>query len=255
VCAALLLPSERRRLLEARVIAQNVESPPLQASLELLIDSPEPADLGIFRYLAARVARSPLKTQEEVLYVDIARGEVRRGTAVLHVSDRGLELLTALALLPDGRSKEELAGMIWPSLDGDGALNTLKMCVSRTRAQVADKDVIASTKRGYSLNERVAVDVRGYERLLRSVSGATGLGDSVRRQVEAAIHALEPHARTHATGWAWFAPHAAHLEELREGLSIVLAMDSSRSGEAAFRQQTRSGRVRTQDHGYQTSSV
>jgi DNA-binding winged helix-turn-helix (wHTH) protein len=223
VCAALLLPTERRRLLEARVIAQKVESPPLQASLELLIDSPEPSDLGIFRYLAARVARSPLKAREDVLCVDVARGEIRRGTEVLHVSDRGLELLTALALLPAGRSREELAGTIWPSLDADDALNTLKMCVSRTRAQVAEKDAIASTKRGYSLNERVTVDVRGYERLLRSVTGSAGLGDSVRRQVEQAIEALEPRARAHVSDWVWFAPHAAHLEDLRHGLSLVLA--------------------------------
>lgn len=228
VCASLLLPSERRRLFEARSIAQGIESPPLQASLELLIDSSEPSDYGIFKYLAERIARSPLNVRRDVLCVDIVRGRVRRGTEVLHVSDRGLELLAALALLPAGTSKEDLAAAIWPALDGDGALNTLKMCVSRTRAQVAEKDAIANTKRGYSLNERVTVDVRGFEQLLRSVRGAETLGEPLRNQVEEAIRALQPRERAHADAWAWFPREAARLDELRDAFSEVLTKSAWR---------------------------
>ena len=226
VCSALLLPTERRRLLEAQILAEHVESPPLQASLELLIDSPEPSDYGIFRQLAERVARSPLKTRQDALYVDVVRGRVRRGNDVVHVSDRGLELLAALALLPPGTSKEALAAAIWPALDGDGALNTLKMCVSRTRAQVADKDAIASTKRGYALGERVAVDIHTLERLLAGLREADVVNDALRGHVESAIRALAPRDRQHAAGWAWFAPHAAHLDELRNEFMLVRAKQS-----------------------------
>lgn len=228
VGAALLLSTQRRRLLEARVIAQHIESPPLQASLELLIDSAEPSDYGVFKYIAARVARSPLKVRQDVLYVDVLRGQVRRGAELLHVSDRGFELLVALALLPAGTSKEELAGAIWPGLDSEAALNTLKMRVSRTRAQVAEKEAIQSTKRGYALSERVAIDVREFERLLRTVRGAEALGDPVRRQVQETIRTIGARKRGYTADWAWFAPHSAHLDELQHDLELVLAKDALR---------------------------
>lgn len=234
VCAALLLPRQRRRLLEARVIAGRIESAPLQASLELLIDSPEPADYGIFSYMAARASRSPLKVRQDVLSVDVVRGQVRRGAELLHVSDRGLELLVALALLPAGVSNEELAGAIWPGLRCEAALNALKMCVSRTRAQIAEKEAIRSTKGGYALGERVAIDVREFERLLRSVRGAEALGDSARRQVEDAARSLGARQHVYAAGWAWFAAHAARLDALQLEFSRLLERDASRrNGSAA----------------------
>jgi hypothetical protein len=229
VCAALLLPAQRRRLLEARVIAARIESPPLQASLELLIDSPEPASYGIFKEMAERVARSPLKVHREVFYLDVLRGRARRGSDPLPVSDRGLELLAALALLPAGTSKEELAAAIWPGLHGDDALNSLKMCVSRTRAQAGDKDVIQSTKGGYALNERVTIDVREFESLLRGARGNQSPSDAVCRQIRDAVAAIEVRNRAQTANWTWFAPHADHLDELRNELTAILAKGLRRS--------------------------
>jgi hypothetical protein len=225
VCAALLLPAERRRLLEARTAAQRIESPPLQASVELLIDSPEPTDYGIFKNLAARVGRSPLKVRRDVLFIDVARAQVRRGSNVLHVSDRGFELLVALALLPAGTSKESLASSIWPTLDAKSALNALKMCVSRTRAQVADKEAILSTRNGYTLSERAVIDVREYERLVRSLRGAATLGESIRRQALDAVAILGAHRRAYAADWPWFAPHAEHLDELHHELRRLVTRE------------------------------
>jgi hypothetical protein len=233
VCAALLLPSQRRRLLEARSIAQPIESPPLQASLELLIDSVEPVDFGIFKHLAARVSRSPLKVRRDVIFLDILREHVRRGPDVLHVSDRGFELAVALALLGPGASKETLAAAIWPSLDGDAAVNALKMCVSRTRAQIADKESIQSTKHGYALGDSVAVDVREIERLLRDVRGATALADPIRREIEASIRALAARERKTTVAWEWFEPFAEHLDDMQRDLAMVLAKDSFRRDEPA----------------------
>jgi DNA-binding winged helix-turn-helix (wHTH) protein len=233
VSAALLLPVQRRRLLEARTVAAHIESPPLQASLELLIDSTEPSDYGIFKYIAARVARSPLKQRQDVLRVDVVRGEVRRGSEALHVSDRGLELLVALALMPAGTTKEELAAAIWPGLDGESAVNTLKMRVSRTRAQIADKEAVANTKRGYTLDERVAIDVREFERLLRDVRGSEAFGDPVRRHVIDAIRTLGAREQSYGAGWAWFAPFATHLDELQSELTLALARDAFRRGDAS----------------------
>jgi DNA-binding winged helix-turn-helix (wHTH) protein len=231
VAAALLLPTQRRRLLEARVIAQHIESPPLQASLELLIDSPEPADYGIFKPLAARLARAPLKVRRDALYVDLTRGRLRRGGELLHVSDRGFELIAALALFPEGTSKEELAAAIWPALDGEAAFNTLKMCVSRARAQIGERDVIRSTKSGYALGERVTVDVREFEKLLRAVNGSHAPSEHVRRQVEEAVKILGARARGHSAGWAWFSSYATHLDELHHELALALAKGPKRERE------------------------
>jgi len=223
--ATLLLPSRRRRLLEARTIAQRIESPPLQASLELLIEAPAPADYGIFNYLAARVARSPLKVRQDVLCVNVVRGDVRRGSEALHVSDRGFELLAALALLPPQTLKEDLAAAIWPGLDAEAALNALKMCVSRTRAQVADKEAIVSTKRGYALNDRVSVDLRDLEHLVRSARAAEGLAQATRRRLEEWLAHLDAARRPHSSGWTWFTPYSGRLEDLREEVRLVLARD------------------------------
>jgi hypothetical protein len=228
VSTALLVPSLRRLLLEARVIAQRLESPSLQASIELLVDSVEPANHGIFSPIAARVSRSPLKTRHDVLEVDVMRGEVRRGGTPVHVSDRGFELVLALALFPAGTAKEELAAAIWPGLDGEAAINTLKMCVSRTRAQVGDKEAIVSTKHGYALSEHVVVDVRELERLLRSIRGAHVLSDSARRQIEEADRVLSTHQRSYAAGWVWFGAHAAHLDALHREIGLLLAKDAFR---------------------------
>ena len=231
VAAALLLPAQRCRLLEARALAQPIESPPLHASLELLIDSREPGDAGIFKNLAARIARSPLKVSADVLSIDVLRGRVRRGSDELHVSDRGFELLAALALMPGGTSKEELAAAIWPSLDGEAAANSLKMCVSRARAQIGEREAILSTKSGYALSERVAIDVRAFERLLRDVRSAAVLGEAARSQVEDATRALSMRDRSHTAGWAWFATYATRLEELQRELMLVLAKDALRREE------------------------
>jgi hypothetical protein len=226
--AALLVPSLRRLLLEARVIAQRLESPPLQASIELLIDSAETTSHGIFSQIAARVERSPLKTRQDVLAIDVIRGEVRRGGAAVHVSDRGFELVLALALFPAGTSKEELAAAIWPGLDGEAAINTLKMCVSRTRAQVADKEAIVSTKRGYALSEHVAVDVRELEALLRGIRGSHVLSDSARRRIEEADRVLSAHQRSYASGWVWFGVHASRLDAWHREIGLLLAKDAFR---------------------------
>lgn len=228
VSAALLFPALRRLLLEARVIAQRIESAPLQASIELLIDSPEPRSYGIFAPIAARVARSPLNTRRDELRIAVVRGEVRRGAELLRVSDRGFELLVALALLPAGTSNEALAAAVWPGLDGEAAGNTLKMCVSRTRAQIGDKEAIRSTKRGYALSERVAVDVREYERLFRDVRGTHAFTDATRRRVEEAERALATRQRAFAAGWPWFAPHAAQLDDVLREFRLALAKDAFR---------------------------
>ena len=236
VCAALLAPAQRRRLLEARAIAQRVESPPLQASIELLIDSPESRDHGIFKSVAARVARSPLKGRQDRLFVDVLRGQVRRGSEVLHVSDRGLELLAALALFEAGASNEELASALWPALDRKAAVNALKMCVSRTRAQVGGRDSIQNARNGYALGERVGSDVRELERLMHSVRGAGTLGESMRRQVAQLLEAWGDRQPAHAVEWAWFAPYAAHLGEWRRELRQALAKDAARRENAAARE-------------------
>jgi len=226
VSAGLLLRAQRHRLLEARAVAQHVESPPLQASLELLCDSHGAGGYGMFALVAARVARSPLNVRREVLALDVLRGRLRRGTEVLHVADRGLELLAALALLPAGTTKDALAGAIWPELDLEAALNTLKVCVSRTRAQVGERDVILSTKRGYVLSERVLVDVDDYERLARGLRDAERAGESQRRRLAEAAEALvafDTNRRALQAAWAWFAPFASRIEGVRHALTNATA--------------------------------
>lgn len=235
VCAALLAPAQRRRLLEARVIAQKIESPPLQTSIELLIDSQEPQDYGIFKSLAARVARSPLRTRHDRIFVDVARGQVRRGSELLHVSDRGLELLAALALFEAGTPNEEVATALWPALDRKAAVNALKMCVSRTRAQVADRESIQTGRNGYVLGERVDSDARELDRLLRSVRGTGALGESLRQQARQLLNHWGDRPPAHASSWAWFTPYAAHLAEVRHELTQALANDDSRREQFVYR--------------------
>lgn len=228
VCAAFLVPAQRRRLYEAREIAAAIESAPLQTSLELLIDSPEPRDFGIFASLAARVARSPLKARRDQLFVDVVRGQVRRGTEVLHVSDRGLELLAALALFDWAAANEELAAAIWPTLDRKAAVNSLKMCVSRTRAQVGDRESIQNARSGYVLGERVGTDVRDIERVIQRVRGAGTIGESTRLRAQELLATWSDRPLAHSLDWGWFAPYATHLAEMRRELAQALAKDAAR---------------------------
>jgi ATP/maltotriose-dependent transcriptional regulator MalT len=227
VCAALLAPAQRRRLLEARAIAEPIESHPLQTSIELLIDSAEPADHGMFKNLAARVARSPLRARDDRLFVDVLGGRVRRGSDVLRVSDRGLELLAALALFEAGTA-HELAAALWPALDRKAAVNALKMCVSRTRAQIGDRESIQNARNGYALGDRVESDVRELQRLLHSVRGAGTLGESLRQQLHQALSTWRDRKPGYAADWKWFGPYAARLAEMRRELELALEWDAAR---------------------------
>lgn len=223
VSAALLLPAQRHRLTEARALGGRVESSPLAASLDLLSDDPQSTDYGIFAPLAARVARSPIRADHARLYLSLAGHSVRQGTETLHVSDRGLELLAALAMLPGGDSKERLAATIWPELDAEAALNALKMCVSRTRAQLRDKGAIRSTKRGYALSDDVVVDVHEFEMLRRRVTSGESAGDSIRHELQRALRALQTRERARTADWAWFKSHESRLDELQGEFTALLA--------------------------------
>lgn len=222
VIGVLLLPGGRTWLDEARAFAQSIESPPLEASLDLLAEADEPADFGIFKTFADRVARSPLNVHRDTLTIELAGGNVRRGGQALRISDRGLELLAALAVQREGTTKEELAAAIWPNLPTESALNALKMCVSRTRTQLANKDAIVNTKFGYALNEHIAVDVQEYERLMRTARSSSTLGEPLGRRIEEAIRALNASARKYAASWAWFAPYDEHLESMCVELTALL---------------------------------
>jgi len=235
VCAALLAPAQRRRLIEARGIAQQIESPPLQTSLELLIDSPETRDYGIFERLGARVATSPLKVRHDRLFVDVMRGTVRRGSERLHVSDRGLELLAALALFDGGTVNEDLAAALWPALDARAAVNALKMCVSRTRAQLGDREAIQSARNGYAIGEHVESDVRELKRLLHSVRGAGTIGESLRLQITQALGAWGARPPARAGDWPWFAPYGEHLADVRRELANALAKDTARREQFVYK--------------------
>ena len=189
---------------------------------------PIPTDFGIFKYLAARVARSPLKVRQDVLYLDVFRGQVRRGSELLHVSDRGLELLVALAASVGNARKEELAGAIWPGLDGDAALNALK-CACRARAcRSPTRDVSPEHEARIRARRTVAIDVREFEKLLRSTRGVDVFSDAIRRQVQEAAGALGTRERSYASGWRWFVPQALHLDELQSELALKLAKDAAR---------------------------
>jgi hypothetical protein len=225
VGAALLVPAQRRRLIEARALAERIESIALQASIELLIDAREPADHGIFKNLALRVSRSPLKRDRASLYVDVRRGELRRGNEALHVSDRGLELLAALTLFRAATS-DELAATIWPRLDPKAALNSLKMCVSRTRAQVGDRDVIQNTRIGYALGEHVGSDVLDLEELVRDRRGAT-MGAATRRRARETLSAWGSGRSAHATEWSWSSSFEAHVGALQRELLQILGEESA----------------------------
>jgi DNA-binding SARP family transcriptional activator len=156
------------------------------------------------------------------------RGEVRRGSHTLHVSDRGLELLSALALIEPGTTNEELAGALWPALDRKAAVNALKMCVSRTRAQVGDRDAIQNGRSGYMLGERVESDVREYERLLYSARGIGALGKEIREQIERFVSAGD-RKPAHVADWAWFLPYARRLDKMRGELAMYLSTKTQQS--------------------------
>ncbi|HKU81528.1 MAG TPA: hypothetical protein VJP76_05085, partial [Candidatus Tumulicola sp.] len=231
----LLVPAQRRRLLEARTIAARIESPPLQTSIELLVDSPELRDCGVFKNLVDRIVRAPIKTRHERLFVDVQRGHVRRGSEMLRVSDRGLELLAALSLFEPGTPNDALAAALWPGLERRAAVNALKVCVSRTRAQLHDRESICNARSGYALGDHVRSDVRELERLSHLVRGGVTLGESLRLQLAERCGAAE-RLPAHAAGWEWFAPYGAYLNELRRELAHALAQDAARRELKAERQ-------------------
>lgn len=122
----------------------------------------------------------------------------------------------------------DVATALWPALDRKAAVNALKMCVPRTRAQVGDRDSIQNSRNGYVLGERVDSDVRELASLLRSVRHTGTLGESLRQQTQQAIGAWGERQPAHASACEWFEPSAAQLTEMRREIAEALAKDASR---------------------------
>ena len=130
-------------------------------------------------------------------------------------------------------AQDELAAAIWPNLDAKAALNSLKMCVSRTRAQIGDREAIQSLRNGYALGGHVGSDLHELERLLQSIRGGA-VGESTRRQIRDALRAWGRPRLAHAAHWAWFSQYEGRLERLRRELSLAIADEhSERSPEPA----------------------
>ena len=145
-----------------------------------------------------------------MLFIDVARAEIRRHGNAVRITDGTLQLLVLLAVIQHPLRREVVADLLWPDLDTDRALNALKACIHRAREQLADRSAIVSSQRALSLSDRVASN---YPDILRLATCSDPLTPVLRERLREEFRNLKQGLASDAASWMWFVPYRIRLEE------------------------------------------
>ncbi|HTA40291.1 MAG TPA: BTAD domain-containing putative transcriptional regulator, partial [Candidatus Acidoferrales bacterium] len=224
------VPARDALLAQAAAAAENIDSDPVKASVRAFAAGS--GDIGILQPFADHIrnASAPEITsasEVEGLRIEVATGEIFRGTTPIKVSE-GTAQLTMLLAVSGEISRDAIVDCLWPDLDGDSAANALKMCVHRARAQLGDPAAYNVRKAAYSLGS-IASD---YTTIL-NCAAATTAEQTEPRRIEY-TNVFEGLARGAALGWApwtWFAPYARALADAMRRLGSRLAEEQLEGGD------------------------
>lgn len=221
VCAAEKLGSARGRLREARELSESIDVSPLRDAVVALAERGEVR--GIFAPLVNRLRhrKSIVAPKADApLIVSLADGTLSRGEERIDVSEGVLALIVALAIEAQPVGRERLVDRVWPDLHDESAYNALKMCVHRTRQQLADPGAIVVNRSGYTLAPEIEVDLRILEGALERIRRSP---DAQEPDLETMFDRLARGRPAFFANWDWFEPIERILEAATHEVGAFIA--------------------------------
>ncbi|MGZ3561998.1 MAG: AfsR/SARP family transcriptional regulator [Vulcanimicrobiaceae bacterium] len=218
-------PSQRRKALgEAAALSVEIESEKLRESVAALAQGEVQ---GMLAPLIGRLrsTSNTFEATEAPVSIYLANGVVRRGDNELQISVGGMALLVALAVEGRPLSTDTLCDRLWPDADYEQAYKALKMCVSRTRAQIGDPKAILTADGAYVLGEKVAADVSFLPQLLHSLRRGSVPG---KIELDETFEVLVRGRPASFSRWEWFAPTEALFERATREIGLFLGRESLR---------------------------
>jgi DNA-binding SARP family transcriptional activator len=171
-----------------------------------------------------------IAAEDAPLLISLADGTVSRGDERIDVSEGVLALLLALAVEAQAVTRDRLVDRLWPDLQDESAYNALKMCVHRTRQQLASPGAIVVSRGGYALAPEIEVDLRRLQRTLERVRRDTvPAGDMP--QLEATFESLVRGRPAAFADWEWFEPVEQTLEAATHEVGAFIAARALREGD------------------------
>ncbi len=229
VCAAEKLGSAHSRLREARELSESIDVSPLRDAVAALAERGEAR--GMFAPLVNRLRhrKSIVAPKADApLVVSLADGTLWRGEERIDVSEGVLALIVALAIESQPVGRERLVDRVWPDLHDDSAYNALKMCVHRTRQQLADPSAVIVTRSGYTLAPEIEVDLRALEFALERIRRDAAADEP---ELEGLFDRLARGRPSFFTNWEWFGPIERILESATHEVGAFIAERALRRGD------------------------
>jgi len=231
IAAAEKFGSARGRLREALALCDAIESGPLRDSVAALSEHGDVR--GMLAPLVNRLrhrASIVVAAEDAPLLISLADGTVSRGDERIDVSEGVLALLLALAVEGQAVTRDRLVDRLWPDLQDESAYNALKMCVHRTRQQLASPGAVVVSRGGYALAPEIEVDLRRLQRTLERVRRDTLPPDEM-PQLEATFGSLVRGRPAAFSDWEWFEPVEQTLEAATHEVGAFIAARALREGD------------------------
>jgi hypothetical protein len=180
----------------------------------------------VYASFAARFAERPVLERSDVELLIPQRRILHKGTEIA-LGGKPFEVLAALALARAPIPTRTLAAMIWPTIDGQRAQQSLRVQISTLRARFGT-EIIGVRSGECSLGMRVLVDLYERESLLRRALH-DGLTETERAELHAAKDILMTRGWEHLT-WEWFAPYDARYAALLVAVFTFFIEDALAKG-------------------------
>jgi hypothetical protein len=195
-------------LAEAHATASQTAYPEFAAQVQLVRDGA--GERSAFAQFITRFAERPALERSDVELLIPQRRVLLKGTEV-PLSGKPFEVLAALALARAAIPTRTLAAMVWPTMDGQRAQQSLRVQISTLRARFGT-EIIEVQSGECSLGMRVLVDLYERESLLRRAL-YDDLTEAEYGELRASKESLAARGWEHLT-WEWFAPYEARYDAL-----------------------------------------
>ncbi len=156
-----------------------------------------------------------------------------RGERPVTLAEREHALLAAVAMRPEGLSRERLTDLLWPDLGEKEARNAFHVCLHRLKTRVGHENVVVRAGDSYRLGGDVRVDLWEIDRALAGVRASDASDPSRTAALRAVYDRLRAERPAKFETWEWFEPTERHLRELRCEAAQVLAKEALDEGRYA----------------------